>query len=84
MQFDIAARGLKLEIHFGFMLKNARQGCGLSEDHVDALPELRARYTPTVIASPNEPVDGATLVREGAVIRCGALTIRVLETDGHT
>lgn len=54
------------------------------EDHVEALPELRARYHPTVIASQAEPVDGGTFVREGDVIRCGSLTIRVFETDSHS
>jgi hydroxyacylglutathione hydrolase len=53
-------------------------------DHVAALDEVRKRYSPPVIASKAEPVDGARFAREGDVLRCGTLSIKVLETDGHS
>lgn len=53
-------------------------------DHVVVLPEIRQKYNPPVIASKAEPVDGAKFVREGDTLKCGGLTLKVLETDGHS
>jgi glyoxylase-like metal-dependent hydrolase (beta-lactamase superfamily II) len=53
-------------------------------DHVVVLPEIRQKYNPPVIASKAEPVEGARFVREGEAVWCGALSLKVLETDGHS
>jgi glyoxylase-like metal-dependent hydrolase (beta-lactamase superfamily II) len=53
-------------------------------DHVAVLDEVRKKYNPPVIASKAEPVDGAKFVREGDLLSCGGLTLKVLETDGHS
>src|ERR1043166_5402018 len=54
------------------------------EDHVVDWEQIVQRYQPTILASPAEPLPGAKFVREGDLLRCRSLTLRVLETDGHS
>lgn len=53
-------------------------------DHVVVLPEIRKKYNPPVMASKNEPVDGAKFVKEGETLKCAGLSLKVFETDGHS
>lgn len=53
-------------------------------DHVVAIEEVLKNFQPAVAGSANEPVGGARFVREGETLKCGNLTIKVHETDGHS
>ncbi|MSR65637.1 MAG: MBL fold metallo-hydrolase [Verrucomicrobiae bacterium] len=53
-------------------------------DHIVVLDEIRKKYNPPMIASKAEPVDGAKFVREGDILKCGGVTLKVLETEGHS
>lgn len=53
-------------------------------DHIVVLDEIRKKYNLPVVASKAEPVPGAKFAREGDVLTCGSLKLKVLETDGHS
>lgn len=56
------------------------------DDHIAGVPELRRRYSPTVIASPTvaQLIDGADeIVRDGDTVTLGRLKAKVIATPGH-
>lgn len=54
-------------------------------DHIAALETLRRACPAMVVCSPvGDPVEGATLLREGDLRQCGRLTIEAIETSGHS
>ncbi len=54
-------------------------------DHVSGLPGLTARYSVPVYGPHNSPVQALThRLREGDTIGLGRITVKVLETPGHT
>lgn len=56
------------------------------DDHIAGVPELRSRYSPTIVASPTvaKLIGGADeIVRDGDTVTLGRLEAKVIATPGH-